>query len=56
MLLKDIMYKYGTITVYSGNGGVVSPWDRELLRHYAGRPVLNIWVDPVDIHAYIKIG
>lgn len=56
MLLKDLMYKYSTITVYSGNGGTVHPWDRDLLRHYVDRPVLGIWVNPVDIHAYIKIG
>ncbi|MCM1218799.1 MAG: hypothetical protein NC548_30310 [Lachnospiraceae bacterium] len=56
MLLKDIMYKYSTITAYSGNGGTIYPWDRKLLRHYAERPVLDIWVNPVDIHAYIKIG
>jgi len=56
MVLNDILYKYGTMTIYSGNGGMVYPWNRELLKHYKSRPVLYIWVDPIDIHAYVKIG
>lgn len=56
MLLNDILYKYGTITAYSGNGGVVHPWDRELLKHYRNRPVLHVWLDLVNLHAYVRIG
>ena len=48
--------KHGTITIYSKNGGVVYPWDRKLLKHYKDRPVLHVWVNPVDVHAYVKIG
>lgn len=56
MVLNDILYKYGTITIYSKNGGAVYPWDRKLLKHYKDRPVLHVWVNPVDVHAYVKIG
>lgn len=54
-LLSDAMYQYGTITVYSGNGGIICPWDRELLKYYADREIVSIWVNPVDRHAYIQI-
>ncbi len=56
MVLNDILYKYGTMTVYSGNGGNVQPWNRELLKHYKYRRVLHVWVNLVDSHAYVKIG
>ena len=56
MVLNDILYKYGTMTVYSGNGGTVHPWNRELLKHYLDRPVLHVWVNPADLHVYVKIG
>lgn len=56
MVLNDILHKYGTITVYSRNGGAVYPWDHGLLKHYKDRPVLHVWVNPVDVHAYVKIG
>jgi hypothetical protein len=56
MVLNDILYKYGTMTVYSGNGGTVQPWNRELLKHYLDRPVLHVWVNPADLHVYVKIG
>ena len=56
MVLNDILYKYSTITIYSKNGGAVYPWDRKLLKHYKDRPVLRVWVNPVDVHAYVQIG
>lgn len=52
--LSDVM-QYATITVYSGHGGIISPWEREFLKHYQSRQVVNLWVNPVDCHAYIKI-
>lgn len=52
--LSDVM-QYAAITVYSGNGGIISPWERELLKHYQSRQIVNIWVNPIDCHAYIKI-
>ncbi len=56
MVLNDILYKYSTITIYSKNGGAVYPWDRKLLKHYKDRPVLHVWINPVDVHAYVQIG
>lgn len=56
MVLNDVLHKYSTITAYSGNGGTVHHWNRDLLKHYKDRPVIHIWVDPVSIHAYIKLG
>lgn len=56
MVLNDILSRYGTITAYSGKGGTVHPWDRDLLKHYKDRPIIHVWVNPVDLHAYIKIG
>lgn len=53
--LSDVMPKYATITVYSGHGGIISPWERELLKHYQSRQIVNLWVNPIDCHAYIKI-
>ena len=52
--LSDVM-QYATITIYSGNGGIIFPWERELLKHYQSRQIVNIWVNPIDCHAYIKI-
>lgn len=54
-ILSDVMYKYGTTTVYSGNGGVICSWDRDLLKHYAGREIVFMWVNCIDCHAYIQI-
>lgn len=53
--LSDIMRKYAQITVYSGNGGIICPWERELLRYYSNREIVYMWVNPVDCHAYIHI-
>ncbi len=53
--LSDVMSKYATITVHSGYGGIISPWERELLKYYQSRQIVNIWINPVDCHAYIKI-
>ena len=53
--LSDVMPKYATITIYSGHGGIISPCEREFLKHYQSRQVVSIWVNPVDCHAYIKI-
>lgn len=53
--LSDVMPKYAAITVYSGHGGIISPWERNLLKHYQSRQIVNIWVNPIDCHAYIKI-
>ena len=54
-ILSDVMYKYGTITVYSGNGGIICPWDRDLLKYYVNREIVSMWVKPVDRHAFIHI-
>lgn len=53
--LSDVMYQYGTITVYSGNGGIICPWERELLKYYADCEIVFIWVNPINCHAYIQI-
>lgn len=53
--LLDVMPKYATITIYSGHGGIISPWERESLKYYQSRQIVNIWVNPIDCHAYIKI-
>lgn len=55
MVLADLMYRYGTITISSGHGGRVCSHERDLLRHYRNREVMNLWVDPVDCHAYVTI-
>lgn len=54
-ILSDVIYKYGEITVYSGNGSIICPWERELLKHYADREIVFMWVNPVDCHAFIHI-
>ena len=54
-ILADVMYQYGTITLYSGNGGIICPWERNLLKHYTNREIVSMWVNPVDCHAYIHI-
>lgn len=54
-ILSDIMYQYGEITIFSGNGGIICPWDRNLLKHYANREIVFMWVNPVDCHAYVQI-
>lgn len=54
-ILSDVMYKYGEITLYSGNGGIICPWERELLKYYADREIVSIWGNPVDCCAYIQI-
>lgn len=54
-ILSDVMYAYGHITVYSGNGGIIFPWDRDLLKHYANRRIVFMWVNPVNCDAYIQI-
>lgn len=54
-ILSDVMYKYGTITLYSGNGGIICPWDRNLLKYYTNREIVSIGVNPVDRHAFIHI-
>lgn len=53
--LADVIYKYGEITAYSGNGGIICPWDRDLLKHYVSREIVFMRVNPVDCHAYIQI-
>lgn len=54
-VLLDVMYQYASITIYSMNGGIICPWDRCLLKHYADREIVFIWVNPVDRHAFIHI-
>lgn len=54
-ILSDVMYKYGEITLYSGNGGIICPWERELLKYYTDREIVSMWVNPVDCHAFIHI-
>ncbi len=54
-ILSDVIYKYGKITVYSGNGGIICPWDRNLLKHYAKREIVFMRVNPIDYHAYIHL-
>lgn len=54
-ILSDVMYKYATITLYSGHGGIICPWERHLLKYYADREIVSIWVNPVDCHAFIHI-
>lgn len=54
-ILADVMYLHGEITVYSGNGGIICPWEREFLKYYADREIVSMWVNPVDCHAYIQI-
>lgn len=54
-ILSDVMYKYGTITLYSGNGGIICLWDRNLLKYYTNREIASIGVNPVDRHAFIHI-
>lgn len=53
--VSDFMYKYGTITIYSEHGGMVCPWDRDLLKYYKNREVVFVWINPVDCHAYLQI-
>ena len=55
MILADLIRRYGTITVSSGHGGRVYSYERDLLKHYRNREVINLWVDPVDCHAYVTI-
>ena len=54
-VLADVMYAYGTIILYTKHGGMVLPCDRGLLKHYADREIVSMWVNPVDCHAYIQI-
>lgn len=54
-VLSDVMYQYASITIYSMNGGIICPWERELLKYYTDREIVSIWVNPVDYHAYIQI-
>lgn len=53
--LADVMHGYGTITLYTKHGGMVLPRDRELLKHYADREIVFMWVNRIDRHAYIQI-
>lgn len=41
-ILSDVMYKYGEITLYSGNGGIICSWERELLKYYADREIVSM--------------
>lgn len=54
-ILSEVMYKYGEITLYSGNGGIICPWEKELLKYYADCEIVFIWVNPVDCHAFIHV-
>lgn len=54
-ILSDVMYQYASITIYSGNGGIICSWERELLKYYADREIVSMWVNPVDCHAFIHI-
>lgn len=54
-ILSDVMYQYASITIYSGNGSIICSWERELLKYYADREIVSIWVNPVDRHAFIHI-
>lgn len=54
-LLSDVMYQYGTITVYSGNREIICPWEKDLLKYYADHKIEFMWLNPVDCHAYIHI-
>lgn len=54
-MLSDVMYQYGQITLYSGNGGIICPWERDLLKYYANREIVSMWVNCIDCHAFIHI-
>ena len=54
-ILSDFMYNYGRITVYSGHGGMIHTWERDLLKYYKDRKVVFVWVNPIDRHAFIQI-
>lgn len=54
-ILADVMYGYGTITLCTKHGGMILPCDRGLLKHYADREIVSMWVNCIDRHAYIQI-
>ena len=54
-MLSDVMSKYGQITLYSENGGIICSWERDLLKYYANREIVSMWVNCIDRHAFIHI-